>query len=197
VITLGRIEELYAQGDAEKLVNDSKKIVDDYNQNVEIIGEVIKEILSSQKNANNRWCCYEWISIRNDIGEIVDRVIAWRIENSNQDYDSSCWRILLLSTGRMAYFLWEAGTRDETLFDIPELSRIEKSDEHFPIFIGEDKIDLQRIRINIVEVAVKFFHIEAKDNWLYPVSSVYLKDYERLTLAALNEILAELKSHNK
>jgi len=193
VIFLGHIDELYKQDEANKAIVRSKQIVDDHNQNLKIIEEVIEEILGCQENKNNRWPGYEWVSVKGAFSKGNTPIIAWEIENSNQNYPKSNWRILLLSDGHIAYLKDKGTVLHYITF---ELEPIETCEDDFPISIGEDKMSFEHLRIELVNLAVNKFKIKDKDHWLhYRVSEQPDSDQQIIDL--LSEILTELKGRNK
>ena len=193
VIFLGHIEKLYKNDEENQAAARSKQIVDDHNQNSRIISSVIKEILDCQENKDNRYPGYEWVYAKGAFNKGKPPMIAWEIENSDQNYHKSSWKILLLSDGYIAY-LKDKGT--VLHYISTELEPIETCEEKMPISIGEDKMSLEHLRIELVNAAVNKFKIKDKDHWLhYRVSEQPDSDQQIIDL--LSEILTELKGRNK
>jgi len=177
---MNELDEMYKKYDNECKKN-TKKVIIQHNNDIFIIEDVIKEILSAAKT-NFPMSGYKMIEILDmDSNKLVE-VVSWEffpkieiipaIRETNHNY----YAYAVLSSGRLVYRVF--GYNNSYI----QLRRMNEGNENLSDclywhFIGDDaekyefaiKDKVSDIRREIVNFAVEELCLEKKDEWLYEV----------------------------
>jgi hypothetical protein len=180
---MGRIEDLYLQDEAYLKKSQTEKDIFGYNQDIDIINEVTKEILT--KAETYRPVDHGWKTP----SESHEHFVSWNICLDTNEYGPK-WSINLLSNGRLLYSRTDYKEHEGDYIDLKHVTDL--ANENLENLIMQK----YRLRESIVNMAMSLFKIKPKSNWGY-VEYGKTETYPETTNRLLSEILEELKQQRE
>ena len=181
---MGRIEDLYREDIAKREIEKIRQNLEEYNKNIDIINEIIREILNVTEDKRPIDCL--WVTIKNHLSKKEEPHIAWRVACCYGESDH--WDIVLISDGRLLYL-------DNGL--VYGVTKSEKDRFINPSHINNPKdqeLYILDICKGLVVLANSAFGV-TRDNW--PEQKQFgFKNTQEEIIKLLSEIFEELKQLN-